>query len=267
MGAIDTNYTFTATDVITSAKMNNILDQSTITATAVFNNTLDVASGKLLVKAGGITSNEIAENAVITAGIRDSNVTAVKLATDAVETLKIKDNSVTTAKLAAGSVTAIKIYAGNGTFPIKVQQVTKTDTQTITGGAWTDVASLSLAFTRVNTTSKVRVQAMVTFDTTNQNGSMAFRIIRSADPVGIPATADDRTLATGVGNQYSGEMGTTVTLDFIDDVSLISTNPITYKIQGYSTSGYTGYINRSRTDGTTAVYARSISTMTLTELA
>lgn len=83
MGAIDTNYTFTATDVITSTKMNNILDQSTITATAVFNNTLDVASGKLLVKAGGITSNEIAANAVVTGGILDGAVTASKLAAGA----------------------------------------------------------------------------------------------------------------------------------------------------------------------------------------
>jgi hypothetical protein len=29
MGAVDTTYTFTATDTITSAKMNNIIDQTT----------------------------------------------------------------------------------------------------------------------------------------------------------------------------------------------------------------------------------------------
>jgi len=78
MGAIDTNYTFTATDVITSTKMNNILDQSTITATAIFNNTLDVTSGKLLVKAGGVTSNEIAADAVTTNAIADGAVTQAK---------------------------------------------------------------------------------------------------------------------------------------------------------------------------------------------
>ena len=89
MGAIDTNYTFTATDVITSTKMNNILDQSTITATAVFNNTLDVASGKLLVKAGGITSNEMGADSVLAISIKDSNVT----------TAKIADSNVTPSKL------------------------------------------------------------------------------------------------------------------------------------------------------------------------
>jgi microcystin-dependent protein len=79
MGAIDTNYTFTATDVITSTKMNNILDQSTITDTAIIGTTLAVTTGKLSVKAGGITSNELAANAVTTTAILDGSVTLAKL--------------------------------------------------------------------------------------------------------------------------------------------------------------------------------------------
>jgi hypothetical protein len=79
MGAIDTSYTFTATDVITSAKMNNILDQSTITANAIIGTTLAVASGKLSIAAGGIRANELAANAVTTTAILDANVTPAKL--------------------------------------------------------------------------------------------------------------------------------------------------------------------------------------------
>jgi len=78
MGAIDTNYTFTATDVITSTKMNNILDQSAITLDAVFNSTLSVASGKLLVASGGVTSNELAANSVKTIAIENGAVTQPK---------------------------------------------------------------------------------------------------------------------------------------------------------------------------------------------
>jgi hypothetical protein len=47
MGAVNTTYTFTATDTITSTKMNNIIDQTTITTDAIIGTTLDVASGKL----------------------------------------------------------------------------------------------------------------------------------------------------------------------------------------------------------------------------
>lgn len=60
MGAVDTTYTFTATDTITSAKMNNIIDQTTITSDAIVGTTLEVASGKLKIRAAGITANEIA---------------------------------------------------------------------------------------------------------------------------------------------------------------------------------------------------------------
>jgi hypothetical protein len=64
MGAVDTTYTFTATDTITSAKMNNIIDQTTITSDAIIGTTLDVASGKLKVNGQGITSNELANGSV-----------------------------------------------------------------------------------------------------------------------------------------------------------------------------------------------------------
>ena len=64
MGAVDTTYTFTATDAITSAKMNNIIDQTTITADAIIGTTLDVASGKLKIRSAGITSNEMGAGSV-----------------------------------------------------------------------------------------------------------------------------------------------------------------------------------------------------------
>jgi microcystin-dependent protein len=95
MGVVNTTYTFTSTDTITSAKMNNIIDDTTFTSDAIQGTTLQVVSpGKLAVSAGGITSNELASNSVVTAKIADSNVT----------TAKIADASVTLAKLAPESL-------------------------------------------------------------------------------------------------------------------------------------------------------------------
>lgn len=93
MGAIDTTYTFSANDVITSTKMNNIIDQTTFTSDAVFDTTLAVSSGKLKVNAQGITSNEMAINSVRTDSITDLSVTSAKLADSSVTTSKI-DSSV-----------------------------------------------------------------------------------------------------------------------------------------------------------------------------
>jgi hypothetical protein len=115
MGAINTSYTFTATDVITSTKMNNILDQSTITATAIIGTTLAVSAGKLSVAAGGIKANELAANAVTTTAILDANVTTTKIADASVTTLKIADSNVTTAKILDANVTTAKILDANVT--------------------------------------------------------------------------------------------------------------------------------------------------------
>ena len=79
MGAVDTTYTFTATDTITSTKMNNIIDQTTMTSDAIIGTTLEVASGKLKVRAAGITSNELAANAVTTNSVENGAITLEKL--------------------------------------------------------------------------------------------------------------------------------------------------------------------------------------------
>lgn len=81
MGAVDTTYTFTATDTITSTKMNNIIDQTTITSDAIFGTTLEVASGKLKVRSQGITSNELSTDAVTSTKIAAGAVASGKLST------------------------------------------------------------------------------------------------------------------------------------------------------------------------------------------
>jgi len=100
MGVVNTTYTFSGTDTITSSKLNNIIDDTTFTSDAIQGTTLQVVSpGKLAVSAGGITSNELASNSVVTAKIADSNVTTSKIADSNVTTSKIADSSVTPAKL------------------------------------------------------------------------------------------------------------------------------------------------------------------------
>lgn len=122
MGAVNTTYTFTATDTITSTKMNNIIDQTTITNDAIIGTTLDVASGKLKVRSLGITSNELADNSVTTNSITNLNVTTGKIANLAVSTAKIADGAITTVKIEDSSstttgVTTAKIADGNITAP------------------------------------------------------------------------------------------------------------------------------------------------------
>ena len=100
MGAVDTTYTFTATDTITSTKMNNIIDQTTMTDDSIWlNDGLEVASGKIRITGGGITSSKLAPNSVATNAITDLNVTTGKIANDAITTGKLANNSVTNDKI------------------------------------------------------------------------------------------------------------------------------------------------------------------------
>jgi hypothetical protein len=117
MGAVNTTYTFTATDTITSAKMNNIISQTKIDTGAIFGNTLEVVlpSGQLKVRSQGITSNEMAADSVLAISIKDLNVTTAKIADLNVTTGKVADSSITAVKLATDSVEAVKIKDANVT--------------------------------------------------------------------------------------------------------------------------------------------------------
>jgi len=207
-----------------------------------------------------VDSVKLAANAVTTTKIANGAVTAEKLAVGA---MVIADASITTAKLADDAVTPEKMAAG---MPVKIEQVAKTDPQTIASGSWTDISGLSIAFTRNMTNSKVRVQAQLSGSSTVVT-PMAIRILREATAVGIGNVISSRTQATTALSVISGDIAgiQCASIDFIDNVSAVATNPLTYKLQALVSSG-SGYINRSFTDGTTSNYVSPISTLTLTEI-
>jgi hypothetical protein len=267
MGVVNTTYTFTSTDTITSAKMNNIIDETTFTSDAIQGTTLQVVSpGKLAVSAGGITSNELASNAIVTAKIADSNVTTAKIADSNVTTAKIADDAVTSDKIALGAI--IPNLPSN--FPIQIVQAVKTNVQTIAGSAsaFSDITGLSVTLTRVNASAsgKIRVQANILTTTTDSNHGVMLRIMRDSTPIGLGDASGIRIQATsntGNNGAFGNESGV---IDFIDS-SPGSAATVTYKIQAKMYSAATGHINRVNSDADNSDYvSRTISTLTLTEL-
>jgi hypothetical protein len=203
------------------------------------------------VSAGGITSNELASNSVVTAAITDSSVTTAKIADDAVTSDKI---------------------AFPSNFPIQIVQAVKTDVQTIAGtvSTWVDVAGLSITLTRSVPSSlgKIRIQAAIpsTVDNFPDHG-IAYRIMRdSSTVIGVGDVAGNRLLAT-TNTGYSGRYNNIpASIDFIDS-SPGSASTVSYKIQAKTYSAETGFINRSDIDSNVGDYIfRTISTLTLTEL-
>jgi hypothetical protein len=271
-GAVNTGYTFLDTDVITSTKMNNIIDETVMTSYAIIGSTLAVSDGKLRVNTSGITANELATGSVTTTAILDANVTTAKIADSNVTTAKIADSNVTTAKIADSNVTLAKLSLPSG-FPIQIAQAVKTDTQTVTNSVaqWIDITGLSVTLTRAiaSASGKVRIQGNIATSSTDASHGVAIRLLR--DGVTIDdATGDadgSRLRATSIGG-YNGTHGNVnVPFDFIDD-SPGSNATVTYKVQARIYSARTAYINRSNSDINNGDYSyRTISSITLTELA
>jgi len=119
-GVVETTHTFATNEVITSTLMNNIIDETLFTADALTGTTLALTSGKLKVATTGITSNEMAANAITTTAILDGSVTPAKLSnsdfgafTVASGVATLDNNVVTTAKIASANVTTGKIADAN----------------------------------------------------------------------------------------------------------------------------------------------------------
>lgn len=170
MGAVDTTYTFTATDTITSTKMNNIIDQTTMTSDAIIGTTLEVASGKLKIRAQGITSNELAPGSVTSNAIADGTIVNADINASA---------AIGLSKLGSGALpTTITIASANIVNGTIVADDIANDTITATklNGAQSGTAPI------------FGVRAWVNFDATrdstgNTNSSNTNRFIRSSGNV------------------------------------------------------------------------------------
>lgn len=89
MAVLSTGQSFSSGDQVTAQKLNDIIGQATFTSAAdtTDNSTLTLGSSKLKVKDAGITSTQLATDAVITTKILDGAVTAAKLDSAAVSVL------------------------------------------------------------------------------------------------------------------------------------------------------------------------------------
>ena len=188
MGAVNTTYTFTATDTITSAKMNNIIDQTTMTGDAVLGGSggsggLDISSGKLSISANAINNSRLAAGSVAEANIVNGNVTTAKIADSAITSAKIADGAIVNADInASAAIAGTKISPNFGS-----QSVVTTGN--IAGGVATasapihgQRASASAGFAVLAKTTGVSNESGLYFDASNnsyleaRNGSATLTI-------------------------------------------------------------------------------------------
>jgi len=269
MGAVNTTYTFEATDTITSTKMNNIIDQTTVTSDAILGTTLDVASGKLKVRSQGITSNELAANAVTTTTIANNSIT----------TDKITDGVVTPAKLSNSDFGDFSVVSGDATIddntitPAKLSQpLTLATVQNSTSGTSIDftgipswVKRITVMFSGVSTNGTSLVQFQLgagSVTTTGYIGSGGLY------PTNTGANSTTGMLIEAVGSASANRVGSMVIQNITGNTwvssGVFGSNHAAIVTQGASSITLGGTLDRIRVttvNGTDTFDAGSINIM------
>lgn len=148
---------------------------------------------------------------------------------------------------------------------LQVVSTTKTDTFTSTSTSPVDVTGLSVSITPSSTSSTILVFVTVNGNGQNASNGGMFRLVRGSTNIAYPTGFSARS--AGFGSIYINDlaqMGSTST-NFLD--SPASTSALTYKVQGFATSGGSFQVNRSATDTDNNSFVRSVSSITVMEIA
>jgi hypothetical protein len=165
--------------------------------------------------------------------------------------------------------------------PLQVMQAVNNNASTVLESTsyptpWIDIPLLQINMSRIDPTSKMRIQTMINASQNYTNHPPLFRIMRTANgidtAIGLPPAAGNRQRAIATGDETYNYYSTyTVPIDYIDDLTGVNASIITYKMQWML--AYAGYavLNRgayysSSLDVDAYYVARTISTMTVTEL-
>jgi hypothetical protein len=152
---------------------------------------------------------------------------------------------------------------GGGGKILQVVSVPKTDTFTLTSTTMTDITGLSASITPSSTSSKVFV--VLTFGQIDGSTDVIISgdVTRNGTAIGIGDAAGTRTRTGWSVVTDTGNRGHSASFTFLDSPS--TTSSLTYQARIRSRDSSL-YLNRSFSD-TDGVFARTISTITLMEVA
>ena len=163
--------------------------------------------------------------------------------------------------LTAAQLNTLQGYVG----VVQVKSATKSDTFSFTTNSFVDVTGLSVSITPTSASNKVFVVVSISIGSSVTSSGL-FKILRDSTDIGIGDAASSRTRTTGSTYSPDGNVANSVGATFLD--SPATTSATTYKIQvRNANAANTSYVNRSVTDTDTSGTVRTISTITLFEVA
>jgi hypothetical protein len=158
---------------------------------------------------------------------------------------------------------SVSLY-GSGQTVVQVIQTTLTSTFSSTSSTYVDVTGLAATITPLSTSNKILVRV----DMSGSAASLSvFQLVRNSTAIALGDASGSHTQSTTSCLQYSGtngDRGFYGGFQWLD--SPATTSAITYKVQGYADTGQWN-INRTASDANTNYGPRSVSTITLMEIA
>jgi len=149
---------------------------------------------------------------------------------------------------------------------LQVESAAKTDTQASgTGQTWTAISNLSVSITPAATGNNILVMAQISAGL-DRDAVLYLRLVRDGTAIGLGAAAGSRIPCTSFRYMAGMDNGIqTDTLIFLD--SPATTSSVTYQVQVRLNDPGIFYINQREIDGDNTDYGRSISTLTVMEVA
>jgi hypothetical protein len=170
----------------------------------------------------------------------------------------LKVNSVTDL---GGDAPAIPPYAGQ---ILQVVSTTKTDTFTTASTSFVDVTGLSASITPSATTSKIFVIVTMAGGAAVGTVGLHAKLLRGSTDIAIGDASGNITRASAADVGPGGEQFT-VGITNLDSPS--TTSSVTYKMQIRGNTANTVSVNRGNSESDVAAFARTVSTITLLEVA
>jgi hypothetical protein len=148
---------------------------------------------------------------------------------------------------------------------LQIVSTTKTDTFTTASASYVDVTGLSATITPISATNKIWVILSIGSIDSDSSGFLPVQVLRDSTAIGVGDLAGSRKQAGIFLISPSDNRPISASWNFLDSPN--STSSLTYKAQLAVSNASNAFINRSRADDNASGYARSVSSITLIEVA
>jgi hypothetical protein len=159
----------------------------------------------------------------------------------------------------------VAVQGGTGVGKVlQVVSTTKTDTFSMSSTTFGDVTGLSVSITPTSATSKILVISNLNWGS-SANDINSARLLRDSTVISAGAAASNRSPSFAGMRTASADNIVTVSVTFLD--SPATTSATTYKVQVRVGSADTVYVNRTATDTDVSAFPRTVSSITVMEIA